>query len=160
MKFLVNALKLGVPFGALMGLVNASGGSRGSAIVAGVFAGVLFGCAMAGFLAWQTKRSAKLLATFEAEGIVHHGPANHMAALAVGGWLVLTKQRLVFEPHKVNIGGKRIEIAHDDIGGARPGDGVVPNKIAVVTRNGQTLQFVVRNRDEWLAKLPGVKPPA
>jgi hypothetical protein len=81
-----------------------------------------------------------------------------MATTAIGGWLVLTKQRLVFEPHKLNVGGKTLDIAADDIAGARPGDGVLPNKIAVVTRSGQTLSFVVRDRAAWLAKLPGVKP--
>lgn len=155
-RFFLNALKTGVPFGLCMGLFYSSRGS--GAIAMGIANGVLFGCAMAGILAWQQKRSAKLRAHYEAEGLVHDGPANYGAA---GGWLVLTKQRLVFEPHKLNLGlGKRAEIAVADIGGARRGDGVLPNKIAVVTHANQTFQFVVRNRDEWLAKLPGVKPPA
>ena len=154
MKFLLDALKTGVPFGLCMGLFYSSRGS--GAIAMGVAMGIAFGCAMAGFMAWQRKRSAVLRAQYEAEGLVHDGPANYGAA---GGWLVLTKQRLVFEPHKLNLGmGKRAEIAVADIGGARPGDGALPNKIAVVTRSNQTLQFVVRNRAEWLAKLPGVKP--
>jgi hypothetical protein len=154
-KFLRNAAITGVPFGIAMGLANSG---RNGGLVTAVVGGILFGGAMAGFMAYQEKRSAKLLAQYEPEGIVHHGPANHMAGLAVGGWLVLTRQRLVFEPHKANLGGKRLDIAADDIAGSRPGDGIVPNKIAVATRGGQTLQFVVRDRATWLAKLPGVKP--
>jgi hypothetical protein len=157
MRFAVDALKTGAPFGAAMGLFFAAqhGGTRG--LVAGLAAGALFGCAMAAIMKWQHARATTVIAPYEAEGIVRHGPANHMAGTAIGGWLVATKQRLVFEPHKLNFGGKRIELAMDDIAGARRGDGVVRNKIAVVTRGGQTLQFVVRDRDAWLAALPGVK---
>ena len=155
-NFLRNALITGLPFGLVMGLMFSERG--GSALAMGIANGVLFGCAMAGFMALQQKRSLKLLAGYEAEGLVHHGPANFGRA---GGWLVLTKQRLVFAPHKMNLGlGKPIEIAASDIAGARPGDGVLANKIAVVTHNKQTLQFVVRERAAWLTKLPGVKAPS
>ena len=159
MRFALDALKTGVPFGAAMGLFFAGqhGASRG--LIAGVAAGVAFGCAMAAVMKWQHARATTVIAPYEAEGIVHHGPANHMARTAIGGWLVVTKQRLVFEPHKLNIGGKRIELATDDIAGARRGDGVLRNKIAIATRGGQTLQFVVRDRDAWFAVLPGVKAP-
>lgn len=157
MRFVQNALKTGVPFGIVMGLYFATQGSAGAALISGAVAAVPFGCVMAGFLEWQHKRSATLIARYESEGVFHHGPANHMASTAIGGWLVLTKEHLVFEPHKLNIGGKRLELATGDIAGARPGDGVLPNKIAIVTRSGQTLQFVVRDRAAWLAKLPGVK---
>jgi hypothetical protein len=150
-RFLLNALMTGVPFGLCMGMFYSGRG----ALAMGVVNGVAFGLAMGGFMAWQHKRSATLLAQYEAEGLVHHGPANYGAA---GGWLVLTKQRLIFEPHKLNLGlGKRLEIPATEIGGARAGDGAIPNKIAVVTHANQTVQFVVRNRAEWLAKLPGVK---
>jgi hypothetical protein len=152
-RFFVTALMTGVPFGLCMGLFYSG---RGGALAMGIANGVAFGLAMGGFMAWQHKRSAKLLAHYESEGLVHHGPANYGAA---GGWLVLTKQRLLFEPHKLNLGlGKRVEVPAAEIGGARPGDGAIPNKIAVVTRGNQTLQFVVRSRAEWLEKLPGVKP--
>jgi hypothetical protein len=151
--FIRNALMTGVPFGLLMGLAYAERGT--GALAMGIANGVAFGCAMAGFMAWQRKRAAKLRAAYDAEGLVHDGPANFGAA---GGWLFLTKQRLVFEPHKLNLGlGKRTELAVADIAGVRAGDGALANKIAIVTTRNQTVQFVVRDRDEWLAKLPGVK---
>ncbi|HEY6033155.1 MAG TPA: hypothetical protein VIV58_02820 [Kofleriaceae bacterium] len=157
MRFALDALKTGVPFGAAMGLFFAAqhGASRG--LITGAAAGVAFGCAMAAVMKWQHARAATVIAPYEAEGILHHGPANHMAGTAIGGWLVMTKQRLVFEPHKLNHGGKRLELATADIAGARRGDGVLPNKIAVATRDGHTHQFVVRDRDKWFAVLPGVK---
>ena len=157
MRFALDALKTGAPFGAAMGLFFAAqhGASRG--LVSGLVAGVVFGCAMAGIMKWQHARAATLIAPYEAEGILHHGPASHVAGTAIGGWLVVTKQCLVFEPHKLNIGGKRFELATDDIAGARRGDGVLPNKIAITTRDGRTVQFVVRDRAAWLAALPGVK---
>ena len=153
--FLANAAKTGVPFGIAMGLV--AGGVGGNALVLGAVQGVLFGGAMAGFMAMHEKRAAKLLVEFEPEGVVHHGPANHMVTGAIGGWLVLTQRRLVFIPHKLNLRGERQELALDDIGGARPADALVPNQIEVVSRGGQRLRFVVRKRREWLDMLPGVK---
>ena len=146
--FVRNALAAGVPFGFFMGLFYSDRGT--GALAMGIANGVLFGCAMAWFMARQQKRSATLRAAFSTEGVVHDGAANFGAA---GGWLFLTKQRLVFEPHKMNLGlGKRKELALTDIAGVRAGDGVLANKLAVETRDNQTVQFVVRNRDEWLAK--------
>src|SRR3569833_1188333 len=136
MRFALDALKTGAPFGAAMGLFFAAqhGASRG--LVSGLLAGAVFGCAMAGIMKWQHARAATVIAPYEAEGILHHGPANQVAGTAIGG---------------------RFEVATDDIAGARRGDGVLPNKIAIATRDGRTVQFVVRDRAAWLAALPGVK---
>lgn len=157
-KFLLDAAKTGVPFGVAMGLVAAASGDN--AVVLGAAQGIAFGCLMAGFMALYEKRAAKVVAELAPEGIVHHGPATHMATGRIGGWLVLTEQRLVFVPHKLNVGGKRQELAVADVAGARPGDALLPNQIEVVTRAGQRLRFVVKKRRDWLAKLPGVKPAA
>src|SRR3569623_993696 len=145
MRFALDALKTGAPFGAAMGVFFAAqhGASRG--LVSGILAGAVFGCARAGIMKWQHARAATVIAPYEAEGILHHGPANHVAGTAIGGWLVVMLQRL------------RFELATDDIAGARRGDGVLPNKIAIATRDGRTVQFVVRDRAAWLAALPGVK---
>src|SRR3569832_2567093 len=96
MRVALDALKTGAPFGAAMGLFFAAqhGASRG--LVSGLLAGAVFGCAMAGIMKWQHARAATVIAPYEAEGILHHGPANHVAGTAIGGWLVVTKQRLVF----------------------------------------------------------------
>ena len=152
-RFALPALQ-GLVFGTAMFLVSSG---NGSALRMAIFSGAAFAAFMTVLIVWRDKRGAKVRAPYEAEGIVHDGPANHASN---GGWLVLTKQRLVFEPHKLNFSSKRTELGVDDIAGARPGDGVLPNKIVVVTRSNQSLQFVVNGRSAWLAKLPGVKRDA
>jgi hypothetical protein len=153
-SFLRTFLMTAVPFAIAMGLVFSTSAGLPRGLITGAAAGFAFGLAMAGFAEFQARRFKPFVSSFEAEGIVLDGPANLGSA---GGWLVLTKQRLVFQPHKLNVGAQRTEIATDEIAGARRGDGVAPNKIAVVTRGNQTVQFVVRNRNAWLAKLPGIK---
>lgn len=153
-SFLRTFLMTSIPFGLAMGLFYSTSAGLGRGLISGAAAGFAFGLAMAGFSQFQARRFKPFVRSLGSEGIVLDGPANLGSA---GGWLVLTKQRLVFQPHKLNVGGQRMEIATDDIAGARRGDGLAPNKIAVVTRGNQTVQFVVRNRDAWLAKLPGVK---
>jgi hypothetical protein len=154
-SFLRTFILTAVPFALAMGLMFSTSAGLTRGLITGAACGLAFGLAMAGFAEFQARRFKPFVSSFESEGIVLDGPATLRGA---GGWLVLTKQRLVFQPHKVNIGGERTEIAAEDIGGARRGDGIVPNTIAVVTRSNQTLQFVVRGRDTWLAKLPGIKP--
>jgi hypothetical protein len=151
-KFFLTALQTGVPFGLVMGVFYS--GRGGGAIAMGIVNGVAFGLAMAGFLAWQAKRASRVKQPYEAEGIVHDGPANHASTTSVGGWLILTKQRLIFEPHKVNVGGKRIEISRQDIVAAMPGQGLLPNKLEIVTSNHEKHSFVVAQRAVWLAQLP------
>src|SRR5690349_16235066 len=61
-KFLLDAVKTGVPFGVVMGLYFSTSGANGIAM--GIANGVAFGCAMAAFMAWQQKRSKALLAQY------------------------------------------------------------------------------------------------
>ena len=153
-SFLRTFIMTAVPFTIAMGLVFSTSAGLARGLITGAVAGIGFGLAMAGFAAFQSRRFQTFVSSFEAEGIVLDGPANLGSA---GGWLVLTTKRLVFQPHNLNVSRQRTEIATDEIAGARCGDGVVPNKIAIVTRANRTVQLVVRNRDAWLAKLPGIK---
>lgn len=152
-NFLRTAVLTGIPFGAMMGLFWAHRGAA-AAVVGGSVMGLAFGCAMAGFVALQYKRSAKLREPYEAEGIEHDGPATYRSSTAVGGWLILTKQRLVFVPHKLNVGDAKLEIPRDEIVAARPVSALLPNAIEIGTRSQQIHRFVVGQRATWLAKLP------
>ncbi|HEY5946280.1 MAG TPA: hypothetical protein VIV40_12345 [Kofleriaceae bacterium] len=152
-SFLRSFLVTAIPFSLAMGLFYATSAGLARGMITGVAAGFAFGLAMAGFARFQARRFQPFVSMFEPEGLVVDGPAT---LRGTGGWLILTKQRLVFQPNQLKE-GNRTEVVADDIAGARPGDSVVPNTIAVVTRTGQTLQFVVRGRAEWLAKLPGIK---
>jgi hypothetical protein len=175
-KLLVPALLAAVPFGFLMGAAYSLESPVSTSILVGILGGVACAVAVAGFVAWRDQRFtqwvAKAIAPYEAEGIEHQGYAAFGSnATAVGlaalgligafgeraGWLVLTKQRLVFLPHKHSLLGKPIELATADIAAARPGHSLRPNTILVGTRSKQSLQLRVRGRNEWLAKLPSIK---
>ena len=176
-KVWLPALLAGIAFGFPLGFGYSLEASAASSIGVGVLGGVLVALAFGAYLAWSNRRwdtwVAKTLAPYEADGIVHHGrasPGDSMAAfggLAAfglsgalfdrGGLLVLTKRRLLFVPHRHNLLGKQFELPVENIAGARAGYGIMPNTIVLATSSKQSLQLKVRNRDKWLAKLPGVK---
>lgn len=136
-----------VPFGLAMGLVNGVRSGLTSGIGSGVIAGLLFGAAIAGFVHYQANKFSKLRPKYEPEGLVIDGGAN---LGGVGGWLFLTKQRLVFEPHGANAkNAKRVEIPLGDIKEVKPGSGKLVRRFEVATAN-TSHSFLVENRDKWL----------
>lgn len=141
--FLLAAL----PFGIAMGLVNGVRSGLTSGLGSGTISGLLFGAAIAGFVHYQSNKFAKLRPKYEPEGLVLDGGAN---LGGTGGWLFLTKQRLVFEPHGANAkSAKRIEIPLGEIKGVAPGAGRLVRRFEVTAANG-THSFLVENRDKWL----------
>ena len=136
-----------VPFGLSLGLVNGFRSGLSSGLGSGILCGLLFGAAMAGFVHYQSNKFAKLRPKYEPEGLVIDGGANLGGA---GGWLFLTKQRLVFEPHGANTkSAKRIEIPLSDIKEVKPASGRLARRFEVATANA-THSFLVEHRDKWL----------
>ncbi|MBU6154309.1 MAG: hypothetical protein KGP28_08420 [Bdellovibrionales bacterium] len=91
------------------------------------------------------------------EQIVKKGVANLQKGFeTVGGSLILTNQRLVFEPHKINVQRGPIEIEIHSIQAVAkvwtkflnliP---LIPNSLEVHTRAGQKFRFVLFGRDSW-----------
>jgi hypothetical protein len=89
------------------------------------------------------------------------GPANLQRGLeTVGGQLALTKGRLVFEPHGLNIqrGLEQIDLSHisqvtecwTKFLNLIP---IAPNSLMVVSKGGQEYRFVLHNRKEWAAAI-------
>ncbi|HTL32037.1 MAG TPA: hypothetical protein VL326_02865 [Kofleriaceae bacterium] len=147
MRFIKTFALAGIPFGLAMGVVNGLRQGWKSGLGSGIAAGILFGFLLAFFLKRQAQRFEQLRPKYEPEGIVLDAPAN---LGGVGGWLFLTKQRLVFEPHKLNLGGKRTDVKLGDIQEVRPGAGKLVRRFEVVVP-GATHSFLVENRDQWLA---------
>lgn len=147
MRFIKTFALAGIPFGLAMGVVNGIRQGWQSGLGSGIAAGILFGFLLAFFLKRQSQRFEQLRPTYEPEGIVLEAPANLAGA---GGWLFLTKQRLVFEPHKLNLGGKRLEVTLGDITDVRPGAGKLVRRFEVLAA-GSTHSFLVENREQWLA---------
>ena len=89
---------------------------------------------------------------------VKDGAANLQRGLeTVGGWLYLTSQRLIFEPHAVNFQIAVAVVPRASITGARkcwtrflnliP---LFPNSVAVTTADGTEYRFVLFGRQEWI----------
>ena len=92
------------------------------------------------------------------EETVREGSASLQRGIeAVGGRLILTTLRLLFEPHGLNVQTRRAVIRLRDIDdvykswtrlfGLIP---LVPNSIAVATRGGKTHRFVLFGRADWV----------
>ena len=109
MKVLSTVL-FGVPMGLLVAIFTAfqSGGILfGVAFGAGtgLFAGLLFTFAISIFSTVQAQKflSARIEIT-EKHAVMYDGEANNIIdKKAVGGWLFLTSDGLLFKPHKFNI---------------------------------------------------------
>ena len=132
----------------------------GLAVMLGSVAGLCFGASMAAYAAWQGQRSSSERPTFEAEGLVLDGPANRRTgAAAVGGWLWLTRGRLVFEPYGLNLTTDVWSVPRQRVLEAEPVRtyGLVPNGLRVVLEGGEAATFVVERRADWLAALNGTE---
>jgi hypothetical protein len=92
---------------------------------------------------------------------VRKGPANLQRGWeTVGGQLTLTKDRLVFEPHRLNIQRGLEQIALSDISQVTecwtrflnliP---IAPNSLQVVSKVGKEYRFVLNNRKAWAAAI-------
>ncbi len=95
------------------------------------------------------------------ETVVKEGLANMQRIIgATGGKLFLTNQRLVFEPHALNIRRGAVIIPLSSVAGARkcwtrllnliP---MVPNGLAVSSTEGKKYRFVVWGRQEWVSAI-------
>jgi len=99
------------------------------------------------------------------EQIIKQGAANLQKGLeTVGGKLYLTNQRLVFEAHKINIQGGITEINLSEIQSSEkcwtkylgyiP---LIPNSLAVYTKEGKEYRFVLSGRGTWAAAIEANK---
>ncbi|EQD43261.1 hypothetical protein B1B_13901, partial [mine drainage metagenome] len=94
----------------------------------------------------------------QSEQVIKDGAANLQKNIdAVGGKLYLTNQRLVFEAHMFNIQGGTTEIELSNIQisekcwtrflGLIP---LLPNSLAVYTKQGKEYRFVLSGRGAWM----------
>ncbi len=71
---------------------------------------------------------------------------------AVGGRLKLTNQRLIFEPHAINIQKQTLEVLLNQIQEVKPRNtlGIVPNGILIKLVSGQEYKLIVWKRKELI----------
>ena len=99
------------------------------------------------------------IARVEAEEVFYRGSANLFRGIeGIGGRLLVTSTRLLFQPHAVNIQRQSLELPISAIKGAsrRNTMGIVPNGMKVNTRDGLEYQFVVKNRDAIIECINGL----
>ena len=155
MRWLRTLLFSGLPFGIGMSVFFTVrfGPTRGP--IVGMSAGLVFGVAIAGFLALQRKRFSHV-GPYEGEPVLHQGPANHWrGGEARGGWLILTPTRLCFRSHGMNVQNAPLAIALGDIAAVEPRRslGLIPNGLELARRSGGRERFVLAERAEWIGQL-------
>lgn len=147
-RHVANALRTGVPFGLVMGLLN--GSTRDEVLAIGIANAAAFGIAMAFVFARAERAWAKLREPYDAEGVLLHGPAS----CAIGpGYLVLTQRRLVWLPRKDSQREKRIEIPLAELASIRVPAALMRNRLEVTVRTGEKVRFLVRGPREWETRL-------
>ncbi|MFT3770788.1 MAG: hypothetical protein QM820_35645 [Minicystis sp.] len=157
----INWLRTGLAAGAAFGLffgimqgithANPAGG-----VAAGLLGGALFGLVIALFARSKSRALAAPAVDEDGETVLFQGPANHVKGMeAVGGKLYLTRARLRFKSHGLNVQ------VHDEsypIAAVRSVEptrslGIIPNGLAVVLDDGRREKFVVSGRGEWVEKI-------
>jgi hypothetical protein len=136
----VVAIARGFSFGVSFGLAMA------------VAAGAAFGLAMAGFMAIQRRRFSRARPEFIGEQLLHDGPANHfLNGEGVGGWLFLTRERLLFRSHQFNVQRHELSVRLTEIAEVQPvrTARIFPNGLRLVTRSGKEERFVVGEHRRW-----------
>ncbi|WP_411348691.1 GRAM domain-containing protein [Paenibacillus sp. WLX2291] len=78
---------------------------------------------------------------------------------AVGGFMQITNQRIVFKAHALNVQTGPVDIWIEDIVqmGKRNTLGLVPNGMRIIVANGTEYRFVVWKRGELMALIDEIK---
>ncbi|MGB6066297.1 MAG: PH domain-containing protein [Desulfomonilaceae bacterium] len=159
-KFLKMMLLTGIPFGLFMGILWSFLYGSKSGVVMGIVAGVLFGALMGAFAGYQKKKFEMERPTFAGEDLVKEGGANYFRNIeAVGGWIYLTDQRLLFKSHSINVQRHELSIPLEKISEAKPcmTYGIIPNGVKIRTSDGNTEKFVVEDRKDWVKNILDAK---
>ena len=153
---LITGAAFGIPVGALGGIVVGIARGFSSGVVFGLLTapalGLAFGLPMAGFMALQRRRFSQARPQFTEEQLLHDGPANHfLNGEGVGGWLFLTRERLLFRSHPYNFQPHELSIPLEAIAEVHPvrTAKVFPNGLRMVTHSGREERFVVEARRTW-----------
>jgi len=104
----------------------------------------------------QKKKFEMERPTFAGEDLVKEGGANHFKNIeAVGGWIYLTDQRLLFRSHAINVQRHELSIPLQKMREAKPcmTFGIIPNGLEIKTIDGNTEKFVVEDRKNWVKKI-------
>ncbi|MCL2342227.1 MAG: hypothetical protein FWC53_04250 [Firmicutes bacterium] len=145
---------LGILFAILYGLVTMD-------IYNAIVSGTVFAVFLAVFMGVLKRSQKKQFMKFkenlkENNEIIFGSAANYYTGKKViGGWLILTKDKLFFKTYKNNIKIKEFAANLDSIDDIFKYSnlGVIPNGLRVVLKDGTTARFVVMDRRKWVKNL-------
>jgi hypothetical protein len=159
-KFLKVTLLTGIFCGLFMGISWSFLYGSKSGVVMGSIAGILFGVSMGVFVNHEKKKFEMERPLFPGEDLVKEGGANHCRNIeAVGGWIYLTDQKLLFRSHSINVQRHELSIPLRNISEAKPcmTFGIIPNGLEIKTIDGKAEKFVVEDRKDWAKKIRETK---
>ncbi len=94
----------------------------------------------------------------ESEVVILRKPANLFRGIeAVGGWMSLTNNEIIFNPHKLNIQKQQLEILFSEIVEVTKRNTfyVIPNGIMIKEKSGQEYKFVIWGRSHLIKIING-----
>ena len=141
----------GLIYGAVMGLYY---NDINMGIFLGALFGILFTVCMVIFSTYMEKKAERFRAEVKQEKkIICEGPANHKkGANAIGGWLFLTEDSIIFYPHKMNFSGQKFSVSVDNIANIE----TKSNQLKLHTKTGETYAFVVNKANLWIQSISGI----
>lgn len=156
-NYIKNFLLSSLFFGVFVSIIPTLIGGVAYGVVIGVICGTIFGVLMLIFTLFQAKKyRTKEEEICKGKKIVISGGANYFVGReAVGGWLILTDEELLFESHKLNIQCKKVTILLENILEIKPKLTLklIPNGVIVTTKDHKVYQFVVNDRKLWIRKV-------
>lgn len=150
-SFFKTAIITGIPFGLVMGIFFATftHSSMLLTIFTTLFASILFGLSMAKISTLPQLQQPITPLLQPNEQILKVSPANHFVGLiAMGGWLFLTNQRLIFQAHRLMQQPYQLSTPITEITQIRSGITTLMH-LAIRTRHHQNQRFVVGQRHAW-----------
>lgn len=152
-----------VTFGIIMGLFYGIFNGIYSGILFGIISGLLFGIGISSFVQTQKKKFKKVASEVISDKkinldkkITMDGGANHFkGGVAVGGWLYLTSEDLIFKSHRRTFKPHETVIPLETIVDVKTKSilGFIPNGLQIIINNDITEKFVVNNRKTWIKKI-------
>ena len=151
--FFLTFIRSGTLFGLFMFLYFlAVYGPAWAAVVGAATASILFGLTMAAVSGYHARNFRLHPPDLGIELLLKDGPANHFfKGSSVGGWIYLTKSRLIFKSHWMNVHKHRFEVPLREISEAEVSTSFLSlkNKLHLHYRNGRIETFVVDDASEW-----------
>lgn len=156
-------LRTALPFGAIFAAIEFFLLQQDpiSAVVTSLISAGLFGAIMTVFLRSDWFRENTALSPADADEVQYSGAATYFSGLeGVGGRLFLTKDRLVFQPHSLNVQSEKQAWPVSVIEDAQLSRVflVVPTGLDVQLSSGDTERFVTWDRKQWREVITSVAP--